>query len=394
MDYINTIEASKRWNITTNRITILCKAGRISGAVQIGTRWFIPKNTVKPFDARTKASKRNKDDITPFRFFLFDFKDPSEFIPPLSNEEMVIRKGCLLFHECRFEEAEILFKNINVTNCNIYNKIFILFGRCMICTMTGKTDIVKDSYERLFLELQKDFPRKKELSFFPHEIEGALGDIAFFINDFKIDYEYSYHESFLPHLTYLSLISLLSSNKIFNDNDLQGYELTASFVDQTTHFVDAQTIHCYLGILYELIKKQDKTKYHISKFLEISAENRLYWLPALTLFYYPKTIEPILKSFSKDFYEKISILRNDIRKRFNIFSKKISDDNFFKILLSHDYIYVFYAIQGYYNKEIAKILDTTESYVNNRYSKIYNSLGVANKKELVDYYLQTKKHLF
>ena len=56
MDYLTTVEMSKKWNITPRRIGVLCVEGRIEGAVKKGKTWLIPYNSLKPADARYKKN--------------------------------------------------------------------------------------------------------------------------------------------------------------------------------------------------------------------------------------------------------------------------------------------------------------------------------------------------
>ena len=57
MDYLTTVEMSKRWNISSRRIGVLCTEGRIDGAIKKGKTWLIPSDAVKPLDARFKSNK-------------------------------------------------------------------------------------------------------------------------------------------------------------------------------------------------------------------------------------------------------------------------------------------------------------------------------------------------
>ena len=49
MDYISTIEAGEKWNLSHRRVAILCSEGR--------NTWLIPADAVKPADARVKTGK-------------------------------------------------------------------------------------------------------------------------------------------------------------------------------------------------------------------------------------------------------------------------------------------------------------------------------------------------
>lgn len=59
MEYLTTIEMSKRWGITSRRVAVLCEQGRIAGVVKKGKTWLIPFDSEKPEDARkNNHSKR------------------------------------------------------------------------------------------------------------------------------------------------------------------------------------------------------------------------------------------------------------------------------------------------------------------------------------------------
>ena len=60
MDYLTTVEMSKRWNISSRRNGVLCTEGRIDGAIKKGKMWLIPSDAAKPLDARFKVNKESK----------------------------------------------------------------------------------------------------------------------------------------------------------------------------------------------------------------------------------------------------------------------------------------------------------------------------------------------
>ena len=57
MDYISIKEASGKWEISDSRIRVLCREGRIEGAIKIGRNWAIPFDAVKPIDGRETIKK-------------------------------------------------------------------------------------------------------------------------------------------------------------------------------------------------------------------------------------------------------------------------------------------------------------------------------------------------
>ena len=52
MDLLTTAQVAKKWNISQRRVDVLCKEGRLEGAIMIGNRWFVPKDAKKPEDGR------------------------------------------------------------------------------------------------------------------------------------------------------------------------------------------------------------------------------------------------------------------------------------------------------------------------------------------------------
>jgi DNA adenine methylase len=52
MDLLTTAQVAKDWEISQRRVDILCKEGRVEGAIMMGNRWFIPQNSLKPEDKR------------------------------------------------------------------------------------------------------------------------------------------------------------------------------------------------------------------------------------------------------------------------------------------------------------------------------------------------------
>ncbi len=57
MGYISIKEASEKWGISDSRIRLLCREGRIEGAIKIGRNWAIPFDAVKPIDGRETIKK-------------------------------------------------------------------------------------------------------------------------------------------------------------------------------------------------------------------------------------------------------------------------------------------------------------------------------------------------
>jgi hypothetical protein len=46
--YVRVEKFADEWNISIRQVQILCKAGKIDGAIKFGTTWAIPEDAVKP----------------------------------------------------------------------------------------------------------------------------------------------------------------------------------------------------------------------------------------------------------------------------------------------------------------------------------------------------------
>lgn len=60
MEYYTTSEMAEVWNITRRRVSVLCKEGRIDGAILKGKTWLIPSDTTKPEDGRHFKKDKSK----------------------------------------------------------------------------------------------------------------------------------------------------------------------------------------------------------------------------------------------------------------------------------------------------------------------------------------------
>lgn len=77
MKYIDVKQAAAIWNLTERRITQLCRTGKIPNATKTGKHWFIPIETPKPLDGRTKSASdiERSRDLLPLPIGISDFKE-------------------------------------------------------------------------------------------------------------------------------------------------------------------------------------------------------------------------------------------------------------------------------------------------------------------------------
>ncbi len=60
MEYLTTTEVAEKWNISRRRVSVLCKEGRIEGAILKAHTWLVPSDAKKPEDPREFMRDRKK----------------------------------------------------------------------------------------------------------------------------------------------------------------------------------------------------------------------------------------------------------------------------------------------------------------------------------------------
>jgi len=387
MDYLTTKEMSSIWGISPTRITILAKNKRIPGAKQIGARWFIPTNTKKPLDNRFNSSKENNESF--FRFPFFPGADEDSFNPALSEEELELKKISESFLECQFENLDQRAKRIIEKTDNIYIKITAHFFYCVIELVLNKYYEFYDCYKRLINIFEKDFPHKAEMFSLVVDLNLVAGNAGYCFKNNLVKEGYKVDDSFLSHLaTYPTLKLYYSAEKKFSIHDTDSLTIDCRFVEKYGNPLDAQSIHFYLGFIFASLGEKESSNYHFIESFKLAEKYKFYWLPASEYYYLGKIMDEHLSHFPKTFRDKIKSLSKIINKKVEDSLGILSYSNAFSYIPRNQFIYVFYALKRYSNKEIASLLNVSEKTVSKKYSEIYHSFNVTKKDELVNHCLK------
>jgi hypothetical protein len=60
-DYITVAEAAEKWDVSLRQVQLICKGGKIPGAIRFANAWAIPKDAPKPTITRkTKPGPKKK----------------------------------------------------------------------------------------------------------------------------------------------------------------------------------------------------------------------------------------------------------------------------------------------------------------------------------------------
>jgi len=343
MNYITTVQAAEKWGITTNRITVLAKGGRIPGARQLGLRWMIPETAEKPADGRKKQTKVLRQDESYFRYPNYTGREPSSVFPPLSEEELQLKLSMEAFHACRFEESESLLGDLYVRSTNRYHRITSLRIACMNSIFLYRSRTFINCYEKLTIELEEDCPHKPEMRDMLHELDATLWDNQYFQDEFQIEPIYVYHESFLPQLTALNALSLFySADKNISPNLLRSCELSCALIDSTEHYVEAQTTHLYLGCTCSILGMQERAEFHLRKALQLAEKHDLFYGVAIQYNYMKDAFQSILEDFPAAFRSRLLRIAEDIHTRYVNFTDLMSIHTVYKYMQGNDYLLILY----------------------------------------------------
>ena len=189
MNYITTIQAAEKWEISDRRVRTLCKEGKIDGVTKKRRSWVIPANAQKPADARYKKSQPMKVStrlplpigISDYRLAVTEYYyiDKTMLIKDFIDERPMVslftrprRFGKTLnmdmlrtFFEKTDEDTSIYFKDKKIWACG--KKYQEYQGKYPVIFL-GFKDVKKDSWEETYDAIAKiirlEFKRHPELA--------------------------------------------------------------------------------------------------------------------------------------------------------------------------------------------------------------------------------------
>lgn len=180
MKTITVQEAAKLWGLSDRRVAILCKEGRIDGAVKQGRFWTIPANAKKPSDNRTITPKKGRKSlpigISEFRKAVskFYYVDKTLFIKDLIDESAAVslftrprRFGKTLnmdmlrvFFEISDEDTSKYFKDKLIWKCGEeYRKEQGKYPVIFLTFKDVKFQTWKETYESIAMLIRNEFER-------------------------------------------------------------------------------------------------------------------------------------------------------------------------------------------------------------------------------------------
>ena len=182
-DMMNAQETALLWGMSDRRVAILCKSGRIPGAIKQGHKWFIPASTPKPEDRRIKTGVYQKSatrTLLPLPIGISDYRTAAsqyyyvdktllirDFIEEIPKVSLFTRPRRLCktlnmdmirtFFEKTDEDTSVYFKGRAIWSCGMRYRS--LQGKYPVIFLTFK-DIKFDTWEETFSKLSELLSRE------------------------------------------------------------------------------------------------------------------------------------------------------------------------------------------------------------------------------------------
>lgn len=288
MEYITTKEASKKWGISTSRITLLASQGRIPGAYRLGKSWLIPSGATKPEALKPSRQGSAKESSEDFSFPLYHFRPDwssakeEQFLP----QQQILLQAETAVLECRFSDAYMLLESILKSPDDIVTEIGSLGLAGICCIALNK---FKD-YSRINLRLQillsDDFPHRDDLVIILDFLKTYVETLDYSANGYT--YNPDVHEQCVPMACVLAgFTGYAKESANPGSADISSLELILRFLKTTGAVIAVEFIHCHLAAIYDMRKEIKKAGNHAKAAIQIAYENKFY-LPLATYYYSSK----------------------------------------------------------------------------------------------------------
>lgn len=390
MDYISTREASAKWGISANRITILANEGRIPGAQRFGTNWLIPADAERPPKLKANqphpapAAAEQKTDG--FSFPLYPFRPDWSYAKEkqLSKQQKTLLRAENAVLECRFADAYPLLEAILSAPDDVYTEVGALWGAGLCCIALNKPDDFSRIYLRLQMRLSTDFPHRDDLVPILDVLKTYMDSIGTVAS--SAVYNTDVHEQAVPLTSLLSGYAHLSREAMKpGSTDVALLELLLRFLQSVGSAVAAEMMHYYLLGIYSFRENSAAAEKHAKAAVQIAFESKLYF-PLVTFYpYFAPTLDSVLAQYPEEFQAHCQELIAQYEENLTAFVSTIDESSDIASLTDKDYPLVRAVLTNTYNNTIAKELGITQQTVKHRLDKLCEKLGVANKKELRNY---------
>lgn len=386
MDYISTKEASKKWGISTSRITLLANDDRIPGAYRLGKSWLIPADADKPKPRKAVHRKLPPKEVDTFSFPLYHFRPDWSTLKEtrLSKQQYRLLKAETAVMECRFEDAFLLLQSILKSPNDIYLEIGALWNAGICCIALNNADYFSIVYLRLQTILSEDFPHRDDLTVILNILKTYIVTMGVAAHDDICNIDI--HEHGLPLACLQNGYSILSKEAMKpRSADTTLMELNLRYLNTTSAIAAVEMMHCHLLGIYYLRQDMEKAEKHANAVVEIAFKNKLYF-PLVTYYrYFTPILSSIVAQYPEDFQIHCNELASQYEVNFDDFITSLNGNSLLSKITNAEYPFVFAVLNDLPTGVIAQKIGVSKQTANRRLKKIYEKFGVTSKKELIEF---------
>lgn len=386
MEYITTKDASKKWGISTSRITLLANENRIPGAKKLGRSWFIPASATKPEALVANHSKTPRKALEKFSFPLYHFRPDfsSDKEAALSSQQKNLLQAESLVLECRFRDAYPMLDSILQAPDDIYTELGALWNAGICCMALNKPEEFSKKFLRLKFLLSGDFPHKDDCVFILENLKTYIETIA--AASKKDIYNPDTHYQVLPLMCVQTSYGYLSKETMKPGMaDTKLLEINLRFLENSGSIVAIELVHCHLLAIYFLRQDFKTALSHAEAIVRLAYENKCYF-PFVSYYNYLKSVfTPILDKYPKDFIDHSLKLVSEYDENFTAFFSATNKSDIILKLSDSDYPFVLGVLMDVTYTKLAKNMGISPATVKRRLIKIYEKLGLKTKTELKEY---------
>ena len=403
MEYITVGEAAKKWGVSARRVQMLCCEERIKGAVRFGPVWKIPSTAVLP-----NARKKKEEPKLPM----------PRRCPFLDMTNLYNKAGGA--EEC----AEMLIN---------HPEAYTLF-RAEIAYRRGEIDAVYD-HARYFLSSRSGFyailgggmllalcaiwrgdinlwnEAKSHICEAPCETEEDrdIVSLALAIIDSSVYDNKDYPEWFkignfetLPadshpsakvfYVKYLYMAAFAIATDQLNFEGLRGLSLmrlipntiepliSQAVIDKTV--IPEIFLRMSCAVAYYNSGERDRAVMHIDKAVGMALADGLYGILTEYIRHFDGLLEERIAMVDKSAAETVLLLYAKYKIGWSTLSGKIRNKYIATNLTQREHECAKLTAFGFKPGKIAKILNISESSVNQAIQRVYNKTGIIDKKEI------------
>lgn len=409
MEYLNITETAEKWGISPRRLQTLCANGKVEGATRFGKAWMIPKNTQKPIDGRTKASKENvvsllKKDMpmprkTPFLHMTDLYSVAGNAEKSIAALESNPEAQILL-------EAEIAYSKGNIEK--VYDSAYyllhkhsgfyavisagMLLGLCAI--WRGDLNMWRQAKIHIAEAPAKSEADRDIMEFSITAIDSILYDVSSFPEWFKLGRFEPLHKDALPaakvfYAKYLYAVGYGLATKQLELQGVQGLSLL-TMIPNTIEPMISQAVadnsiiaEIYLRMtcaaIYHTSGNREQAIYHIDRALALALPDKLFGILAE----YGRTLDSLLEQrisrVDTDAWHKVRDLYNIFMAGWTKLSGSVRGKNLATTLSPKEREVAKLAAFGFKNSQIAESLNMSISAVKQAVTNVSNKTGMTRE---------------